>query len=213
MYRRVVPSSATQELLVVPEPRLPGACSEGDLRTQQRSDSRDLCENREWALKTAISVRPFSARIPSHSRRLFVGGVILLLVTKAPKSEEYRRRSIATLVCVSVVRPERRDVPERKMGQPELDDSKNVYPGINLHELDGTGRVRSEAVPQVGEHVMEGARSDEETAEHIPDVMPEGGYGWVIVGCMIAMNASTWGECPVPSCNRDGTAVGCFISG
>ena len=80
------------------------------------------------------------------------------------------------------------------MGQPELDDSKNVYPGINLHELDGTGRVGSETVPQVGEHVMEGARSDEEIAEHIPDEMPEGGYGWVIVGCMIAMNASTWGE-------------------
>ena len=142
-----------------------------------------------------------------------MGGVILLLITNAPTSQEFRRRSIATLVCVSVVRLERRDVPERNMGQPELDDSKNVYPGINLHELDGTGRVGSETVPQVGEHVMEGARSsDEEAAEHIPDEMPEGGYGWVIVGCMIAMNASTWGECPVPSCNQDGTAVGCFIS-
>ena len=26
------------------------------------------------------------------------------------------------------------------------------------------------------------------------DPLPEGGYGWVIVGCLIAMNASTWGE-------------------
>lgn len=29
--------------------------------------------------------------------------------------------------------------------------------------------------------------------DHSSDV-PEGGYGWVIVGCLIAINASTWGE-------------------
>ena len=32
-----------------------------------------------------------------------------------------------------------------------------------------------------------------EEVDHSSDV-PEGGYGWVIVGCLIAINASTWGE-------------------
>jgi len=27
----------------------------------------------------------------------------------------------------------------------------------------------------------------------VSDVLPEGGYGWVIVGCQIGVNAVTWG--------------------
>ena len=26
------------------------------------------------------------------------------------------------------------------------------------------------------------------------DKVPDGGYGWVVVACLVAMNASTWGE-------------------
>jgi hypothetical protein len=28
----------------------------------------------------------------------------------------------------------------------------------------------------------------------IEDTLPEGGYGWVIVGCQIGVNAVTWGR-------------------
>lgn len=31
--------------------------------------------------------------------------------------------------------------------------------------------------------------------EHEEDTTPDGGYGWVIVGCMMWQNAVTWGEC------------------
>jgi hypothetical protein len=34
----------------------------------------------------------------------------------------------------------------------------------------------------------------ESAAGDADEPLPEGGYGWVIVGCLIAMNASTWGE-------------------
>jgi hypothetical protein len=48
------------------------------------------------------------------------------------------------------------------------------------------GEARVTDLPGIEEEGQEGG----EAGEGIPD----GGYGWVVVGCMVAMNACTWGE-------------------
>jgi hypothetical protein len=40
---------------------------------------------------------------------------------------------------------------------------------------------------------------DEQDVEVERDVLPEGGYGWIIVACQIGVNATTWGMPFFPS--------------
>jgi hypothetical protein len=56
-----------------------------------------------------------------------------------------------------------------------------------LGDLDGSRRIGTDSA------------SEEEAGVEEREEMPNGGYGWVIVGCMMAMNACTWGESPCPS--------------
>jgi len=57
---------------------------------------------------------------------------------------------------------------------------------------DGTDVTKSPSV-----HVAE---NEKQEAEH--DELPNGGYGWVIMFCLLGLNACTWGECRGSSARR-----------
>lgn len=86
------------------------------------------------------------------------------------------------------------------MSKIEDVDSKIVGPGIGLETLGRRPTDRGDPpgnTSLVGEDgdVDEGELGAEEAGGRVgDDEIPDGGYGWVIVCCMIAMNASTWGE-------------------
>jgi hypothetical protein len=54
-----------------------------------------------------------------------------------------------------------------------------------------TGIPLDTMIIQEDKDVEVGASS--ETHEEIKDVVPNGGYGWVNVGCVVLQNSATWG--------------------
>jgi hypothetical protein len=57
---------------------------------------------------------------------------------------------------------------------------------------DGAARTTSTADPESIQSEI-GIQPDEGEK---PDVIPNGGYGWVNVGCVVAQNSVTWGMRP-----------------
>lgn len=61
------------------------------------------------------------------------------------------------------------------------------------------GQLNSEAPPGTPPDRVEIAEALDEgvVAEHEDDKLPNGGYGWVVVCCILALNACTWGCVPL----------------
>ena len=56
------------------------------------------------------------------------------------------------------------------------------------------GEAREKNLEQSGSAVPPPSPSVLDAESDKPDIIPNGGYGWVNVGCVVAQNSVSWGE-------------------
>jgi hypothetical protein len=56
------------------------------------------------------------------------------------------------------------------------------------------GEAREKNLEQNGSAVLPPSPSVLDAESDKPDIIPNGGYGWVNVGCVVAQNSVSWGE-------------------
>lgn len=82
------------------------------------------------------------------------------------------------------------------MSSSELKQSRHEV--TNGSTDNSTDRDLEQDIPLESSIIREGKdvqthTSDEVQEEEIKDVVPNGGYGWVNVGCVVLQNSVTWG--------------------
>jgi hypothetical protein len=68
-------------------------------------------------------------------------------------------------------------------GDTTIDTDRDTEPGIPLE----SSNIQEDKGAEIG-------TSSELQEEEIKDVVPNGGYGWVNVGCVVLQNSVTWGR-------------------
>jgi hypothetical protein len=61
----------------------------------------------------------------------------------------------------------------------------------HLHQ---DGEAREKDLEQSGGAISSPSPSALDAESDKPDIIPNGGYGWVNVGCVVAQNSVSWGE-------------------